>query len=131
MRLRQSFFERAIAPVDKDIAAIGVAAAEDDVTNHARHANEHKRISSSGAVIFLFLISLFLSPQARAKMNVDFNPDLDFTKYKTFAYIGGVEHLVMEQLNPTEIRDRVHEMVARELTNRGLKEVNRDGNPDL
>jgi Domain of unknown function (DUF4136) len=107
------------------------ATVEKGLTNQARHAHDQKRISSKGAVILLFLICVMASPQARAKMNVDFNPDLDFTKYKTFAYIGGVEHLVMMQLDPSEIRNRVHEMVARELINRGLKEVKRDENPDL
>ena len=82
-------------------------------------------------LILFFLIVTLLAPQARAKMNVDFNPDLDFSKYKTFAYIGGVEHLAMMQLNPAEIRNNVHDAVARELVKRGLKEVNRDNNPDL
>gem|GEM_PF-837271 len=86
---------------------------------------------SRGRVFLFFLIALWVSPRARAKMNVDFDPDLDFSKFKTFAYIGGVEHLVMLQLNPNEIRDRVHEAVARELTKRGLKEVKREENPDL
>lgn len=84
-----------------------------------------------GAPILFFLIASLLAPPSRAKMNIDFNPDLDFSKFKTFAYIGGVEHLVMLQVNPNEIRDRVHEAVARELTKRGLKEVRRDENPDL
>jgi hypothetical protein len=104
---------------------------EEDMSNQAPHAHEHKRYSAGGAAILFCLIAMLMAPQARAKMNVDFNPNLDFSKYKTFAYIGGVEHLVMQQLNPDEIRDRVHEAVARELTKRGLKEVKRDGNPDL
>jgi hypothetical protein len=28
------------------------------------------------------------------KVTVDFDPNVDFSKYKTFAYIGGVENLV-------------------------------------
>lgn len=80
---------------------------------------------------FLMVLAFFVAPQSRAKMNVDFNPNLDFSKYQTFAYIGGVEHLVMLQVNPNLIRDNVHEAVARELTKRGLKEVRRDQNPDL
>ncbi len=101
------------------------------MAGQARRAHDKKRTSSRGVVIILFLISLMVSPQARAKTNVDFNPNLDFTKYKTFAYIGGVEHLVMMQLDPSEIRNRVHEMVARELINHEMKEVKRDENPDL
>jgi len=68
---------------------------------------------------------------AHAKSNVDLNPNLDFTKYKTFAFIGGIEHFATLQVNPNQLRDTVHEAVSRELTKRGLKEVSRDQNPDL
>ena len=101
------------------------------MANQVRQTPEHKRSGAGGAAILFCVIAMLLAPQARAKMNVDFNPNLDFSKYKTFAYIGGVEHLVMLQLNPDEIRNNVHEAVARELTKRGLKEVKRDENPDL
>jgi len=84
-----------------------------------------------GAPVLFSLMVLLLAPHAQAKMNIDFNPDLDFSKFKTFAYVGGVEHLLMLPVNPNEIRDRVHEAVVRELTKRGLKEVKRDENPDL
>ena len=95
------------------------------------HKGHFHLVSRSSARAFLALIALVFVPQARAKMNVDFNPNLDFSKYKTFAYIGGVEHLAMLQVNPNLIRDNVHDAVARELTKRGLKEVRRDQNPDL
>jgi len=101
------------------------------MANQARLAHEQKSSGAGGAAILFCLIGLLIAPQARAKMNVDFNPDLDFSKYKTFAYVGGVEHLVMLQVNPNEIRDNLHEEVARELIKRGLKEVKRDENPDL
>lgn len=101
------------------------------MANQARHVLEHKKPGAGYAAILFCVIAVLLAPQARAKMNVDFNPNLDFSKYKTFAYIGGVEHLVMLQLNPDEIRNNVHEAVARELTKRGLKEVKRGENPDL
>jgi len=96
-----------------------------------RHGTQQRMSRTLSAPVLFFLIALLSSPHASAKMNIDFNPDLDFSKFKTFAYIGGVEHLVMLQLNPNEIRDRVHEAVARELTKRGLKEVKRQENPDL
>jgi len=103
----------------------------EDVSRTSPRPSEPRFSRLPGIPILFFLIALWLAPQARAKMNIDFNPDLDFSKFKTFAYIGGVEHLVMLQLNPNEIRDRVHEAVARELSKRGLKEVRRDENPDL
>ncbi len=101
------------------------------MVNHAPHLHPYKTCGAPGALFFFFLLALFLAPRAHAKLNVDFNPNLDFSKYKTFAYIGGVEHLVMLQLNPDEIRNNIHDMVARELTKRGLKEVKRSENPDL
>lgn len=100
------------------------------MASQARRAHKQNRCGTAASVLF-FLIAISLAPQARAKMNVDFNPNLDFSKYKTFAYIGGVEHLTMLQVNPNEIRDNIHEIVAHELASRGLKEVKRDDNPDL
>jgi hypothetical protein len=79
----------------------------------------------------LILMFTFLPAPARAKSNVDLNPNLDFTKYKTFAFIGGVEHLAMMQVNPNQLRDTIHDSASRALTQCGLKEVRRDENPDL
>jgi hypothetical protein len=79
----------------------------------------------------LILTLAFLPAASRAKSNVDLNPNLDFTQYKTFAFIDGVEHLAMQQLNPHQLRDTIHDSVSRALTQRGLKEVRRDQNPDL
>jgi Domain of unknown function (DUF4136) len=85
-------------------------------------------------VEILWLLAIFLLPwpiTANAKVQVDFNPEIDFSKYKTFAYIGGVENLVMLQLNPELINDRVHRAVTREMTAKGLREVQSSDNPDL
>jgi hypothetical protein len=82
----------------------------------------------------LLLLAVFLTVSAMpasAKVQVDFNPEIDFSKYKTFAYIGGVENLVMLQLNPELINDRVHRAVTREMTAKGLREVRSNDNPDL
>ena len=77
------------------------------------------------------LVLLMAGLPAMAKVEVDFNPNLDFSQFKTYAYIGGVEHLVMLQLNPELINDRVHRAVRRELTKKGLREVQPSENPDL
>jgi hypothetical protein len=91
-----------------------------------------KRTSGKyAAAIVLFVAAVITAPQAAAKRNVDFNPELDFSKFKTFAYIGGVEQLERLQLNPDLIRNRIHQAVARELLKVGLKEVRPDQNPDL
>jgi hypothetical protein len=84
--------------------------------------------------VFLGALALgcaLMAAPAFAKTDVDFNPNLDFTQYKTFTYIGGVEHLAMMQVNPHLLRDTVHESVARALTTRGLREVPSGQNPDL
>jgi hypothetical protein len=86
------------------------------------------------AVRFLLGILALLSGlalPAAAKTTIDFDPNIDFSKFKTFAYIGGVENLVAIQMNPDLINIRFHHMVARELEKKGLREVNPGQNPDL
>ncbi|HKM65608.1 MAG TPA: DUF4136 domain-containing protein [Candidatus Acidoferrum sp.] len=77
------------------------------------------------------VLLLALALPSAAKITIDFDPNLDFSKFKTFAYIGGVENLVMMQLNPDLINTRVHRMVVRELEKKGLREVAPEQNPDL
>ena len=89
------------------------------------------RVSRFLVTALLILLFALLSVSAQAKSSVDLNPNFDFTKYKTFAFIGGVEHLAMMQVNPNLLRDTVHESVSHALTQRGLAEVRRDQNPDL
>ena len=81
--------------------------------------------------ITVLLFTLLCATAANAKMAVDFNPNLNFYKYKTFAYIGGVESLVRMQLNPELLNNRIHSAVVRELTGKGLREVQPQENPDL
>jgi Domain of unknown function (DUF4136) len=66
-----------------------------------------------------------------AKTAVDFNPNLDFSKYKTFTFIGGVENLTMFQVDPQLMFDRIHHAVQEALTNKGLREVELSQHPDL
>ena len=77
------------------------------------------------------LFVLLWATTTNAKVATDFNPNLDFSKYKTFAYIGGVESLVRMQLNPELLNNRIHRAVVRELTGKGLREVQPEENPDL
>jgi hypothetical protein len=78
----------------------------------------------------LLFLSLYPLP-ATAKTAIDFNPNLDFSQFKTFAYIGGVEQLLRLQLNPDLLNNRIHRSVTRELTTKGLREVKPEENPDL
>jgi Domain of unknown function (DUF4136) len=92
----------------------------------------HRRCFTPAAVsLLLSVLALMLASPALPKTLVDFDPNLDFSKFKTFAYLGGVEHLTMMPLNPDQIRDEIHEAVTRELTKRGLKEVNPNQHPDF
>lgn len=89
------------------------------------------RPTSLALFLLLPLFLLLLAPSALPKTLVDFDPNLDFSKFKTFAYLGGVEQLAMMPLNPNQIRDEIHAAVTRELTKHGLKEIKPDQNPDL
>ena len=90
----------------------------------------HRRLTNIPLLVVV-LGALIFAPPLRAKVVVDFDPNLDFSKYKTYAFIGGVENLVAIQLNPDLIEDRMHHSVVRELDKRGLREVKPEENPDL
>jgi hypothetical protein len=90
----------------------------------------HRRITEIPLLVAV-LGALFFALPLRAKVVVDFDPNLDFSKYKTYAFIGGVENLVAIQLNPDLIENRMHHSVSRELDKRGLREVKPEENPDL
>ena len=99
--------------------------------NQTQKTRNHWQIRGAAPSISLFLFTLILASPALAKMSVDFDPNLDFSKYKTFAYIGGANMLEFRQLNPNYITDRVHSGVSQALTQRGLKEVKPEEQPDL
>jgi hypothetical protein len=81
--------------------------------------------------IAILLAGFLLASPLLARTDVDFNPDLEFFRYKTFAFVGGVENLLMFQVNPDLVNERIHRAVTRELTKKGLREVQPDQNPDL
>jgi hypothetical protein len=74
-----------------------------------------------------FLLLALLSPLSAlpgiAKIAADFDPNLDFSQFKSFAFIGGVKQLVRMQLNPDLLNNRIHRTVSLELTAKGLYEV--------
>ncbi len=91
-------------------------------------------LAHRAAIRFFFTFLAFLSGlalPATAKTTIDFDPDIDFSKFKTFAYIGGVENLVAIEMNPDLINIRFHHMVIRELEKKGLHEVNPGQKSDL
>src|ERR1700739_3854349 len=81
--------------------------------------------------LLLALLSLLPTLSATAKIATDFDPNLDFSRFKSFAFIGGVEQLVRMELNPDLLNNRIHRAVSRELTAKGLHEVTPEENPDL
>jgi hypothetical protein len=94
-------------------------------------ATNQPKLNQAFIAIILFLFILLVGPVTIAKTRVDFDPGLDFSKFKTFAYIGGANTLEFRQLNPNLITDRVHAGVAKALVEHGLKEVKQDQQPDL
>jgi uncharacterized protein DUF4136 len=83
-------------------------------------------------VVFLVILGGCLAAQSLpAKTVVDFNPDLDFSKFKTYAILGGVENLLMFQVNPGLMDERIRRAVNRELGKKGLREVRPGQRPDL
>jgi len=101
--------------------------------NQTQQARNYGQLMQRTPVVCLFLLTLalILPPLAAAKKGVDFDPALDFSKYKSFAYIGGVNTLEFRQLNPNYITDKVHAGVSQALIQRGLKEVKSEEQPDL
>jgi Domain of unknown function (DUF4136) len=77
------------------------------------------------------LLSLVHAVPIAAKLATDFDPNLAFANYKTFAYLGGQEQLQRLQLNPDQLNNQVYRSIARESTNKGLREVQPTENPDL
>ncbi len=92
-------------------------------------AIQHRSVGFMLIGVMLGALSFALPLQA--KVVVDFDPNLDFSRYKSYAFIGGVENLVAIQLNPDLIENRMHHSVSRELDKRGLREVRPEDKPDL
>lgn len=103
---------------------------EDYMTKLMRKARKHSSHHKVAATVSLVLL-LILAPLAMARINFDFDPNLDFSQFKTFAYIGGVNTLEFRQLDPNLISNQVHAGVSKALAQRGLKEVRPDQQPDL
>jgi hypothetical protein len=95
--------------------------------NRLRTIRWNRRLLLLSSALF---VSLAAAPLL-AKTEVDFDPNLNFSKYKTFAFIGGVENLMMLPVDSVVMANRVRRAVTRELTGKGLREVQPGQNPDL
>jgi hypothetical protein len=59
--------------------------------------------------LLLALLSLLSALPGTAKIAADLDPNLDFSQFKSFAFIGGVEQLVRMQLNPDLLNNRMED----------------------
>jgi len=99
--------------------------------NHRREHRRRKAHSQGKSAAYLVLMLLLAALPALAKIDVDFDPNVDTAKYKTFAFVGGVRNLVMLPVDPDVLDIQIHRLVTRELTKKGLREVPPGQNPDL
>lgn len=70
------------------------------------------------------LLSTFTAVAGDVK--TDFNPDIDFTVHKTFAFVAGVETTKTGLLADPVMRERLKNFIAGAMELRGMKEVPRD-----
>jgi len=83
------------------------------------------------SLLLLLAVLLLSALPASGKIAIDFDPNLDFAKYKTFVYIGGIEQLQRLQVNPDQLKNQIHRSIVRELTSKGLREVQSVEDADL
>lgn len=76
----------------------------------------------------LFFCSLAI---LRADVRNDFDPEADFSKYRTFCFVGGVDLAKNGFLDNPENRERLKNFISGVLELRGYKEVPRDAKYDL
>ncbi len=73
----------------------------------------------------IFVMALMATPAMAQKVTIDYGHDFDFKSVKTFQYVDTTESNAKNQL----MADRVTNMLKKELTEGGLKEVTAD--PDI
>jgi len=66
-----------------------------------------------------------------ADVKNDFDPDADYSKYRTFCFVGGVDLEKTGILNDPETRERVKNFISGVMELRGYKEVPKDAKYDL
>jgi hypothetical protein len=68
-----------------------------------------------------------MGPQVRT----DFDPAADFTTFRTYAFAGLTDLNQGGVLNNSLLRKRLEQMVGEQLSNKGLRQVDLEGHPDL
>jgi hypothetical protein len=75
--------------------------------------------------------ALCAGPCLAGEAKNDFDPDVDFTRYKTFTFIGGKSLDRSGWLDEADMRERFKNLIAGSLEMRGLAEVPRDAKASL
>ena len=92
--------------------------------------NPHKRARVLGIQTLVFAWVLLAATSGLAqKVTVEFDPEKDFSGYKTFAIRNGVLNSRNPTLNSELVKKQIEDDIRRNLTARGLTE--NDDHPDL
>jgi hypothetical protein len=76
-------------------------------------------------------LALTVTPCLAGSAKNDFDPGVDFSRFKTFAFVGGHNLDGSDWLDEPEMRDRFRNFISGALEMRGLLEVPNDLNPGL
>ena len=68
---------------------------------------------------------------AAAQVYTEFDPAVDFTRYKTFSFVPAANLTMSGTLKDPEVRERIRNFIGGGLEGRGLTEVPRDQKHDL
>jgi hypothetical protein len=66
-----------------------------------------------------------------SEVNTDFDPAVDFTKFKTYSFIGGHELVKTGLLKDPQVRERIKNFISGVMELHGLTEVPRDQKYDM
>jgi hypothetical protein len=78
-----------------------------------------------------FLLLLCSAALVRGDVKNDFDPEVDFSRFRTFTFVGGVDLAKNGFLSVPENRERVKNFISGVMELRGYREVPRDGKYDL
>jgi hypothetical protein len=68
---------------------------------------------------------------AQAKVDTEFDPAVDFTRFKTFSFVPAANMAMSGTLKDPELRERIRNFIGGGLEGRGLTEIPRDQKHDL
>jgi hypothetical protein len=80
---------------------------------------------------FLALCLVLPAMASDSDVKTDFDPAVDFTKFKTYSFVGGQELSKTGLLSTPETRERIKNFISGVMENRGLHEVPKDTPHDL